>query len=162
MRVKLALAIALSHDPELVILDEPTAGLDPIVRRELLDILRGLTADEKRSVIISSHITDDIARIADYLTYMVDGSLVLQGEKDQLLSNWKRIHFREGALQAEVVELLCDVQGHAFGSSGLTRDYASLKPQLARAIAAEDVKVESLGLDDILISFVKGNRPCSV
>jgi ABC-2 type transport system ATP-binding protein len=158
MRVKLALAIALSHNPELVILDEPTAGLDPVVRRDLLEILRGITDDEKRSVIISSHITDDIARIADYITYMIDGRIILSAEKDELLSNWKKIHFKNDTLDKDLMSYLSNVQKQMFGSSGITNDYLSIKDQLAQGVAAGDIKVENVDLDDILISFVKGKK----
>ncbi len=158
MKVKLSLAIALSHNPELVILDEPTAGLDPVVRRELLDILRDVTEDENRSVIISSHITDDIARIADYITYMIDGRIVMSREKDDLLAGWKRIHFKKEAVAPDVIDSLYDVQDQMFGSTGVTRDYENIKEKLAAAVAKEDVKIENVNLDDILISLVREAR----
>lgn len=160
MKVKLSLAIALSHNPELVILDEPTAGLDPVVRRELLEILKNFTEDENRSVIISSHITDDIARTADYITYMIDGRIVMSREKDELLAGWKRLHFKKDAMPQDILLSLRDVQDQMFGSSGLTRDYNNIKDKLAAAIAQEDVKIENVDLDDILISLVKEVQKC--
>ncbi len=156
MRVKLALAIALSHNAELIVLDEPTSGLDPVVRREVLDILMNVTLDENKSVIISSHITEDITRIADYITFMINGKIHLTVEKDNLLSNWKKIHFKKGALNREISQTLSNVKEGMFGSSGITDSYLKIKDKLAAAIEKEDVKVENVGLDDILISFVKG------
>ena len=156
MRVKLSLAIALSHDPELLVLDEPTAGLDPVARRDLLELLRSVIADDHRSVLISSHITDDIERTADYITYLVGGGIILSEEKDELTARWKRIHFKAGALDDDVVRALHDVEMHAFGSSGIARDFPALRERIAEPLARGDAKVENVDLDDILISFVKG------
>jgi len=93
MKVKLSLALSLAYDPKLIILDEPTSGLDPVIRRELLETLSHITADEEHSVIFSSHITDDIARIADYIMFLIDGEVRSLSEKDTLMANWKRIHY---------------------------------------------------------------------
>lgn len=156
MRVKLSFAIALAHNPELIILDEPTSGLDPVIRREILDLLMGLIEDENRSVLISSHITDDISRIADYVAYMINGKIILFEEKDNLLSNWKKIHFRKGSLNGNIMDSLFNVNDNVFGVSGITRNYPELKEKLKKGMEEGDVKVENMGLDDILISFVKG------
>jgi len=155
MKVKLAFALALAHDPDLLILDEPTSGLDPVIRRELLDLLKAVCQQEGKSLLISSHITDDLMRIADYVTFMHEGRIILESEKDELLANWKRIHFRTGALPQDILAGLSHVEHHMFGSSGITRNYQDLKDRLADAVAREDVKVENVNLDDILIAFVK-------
>ncbi len=157
MKVKFSLAIALSHNPDLILLDEPTAGLDPLIRREVLEILRGLTVDEDKSVIISSHITDDISRIGDYVTFLYEGKIKLSGVKDELLSHWKRIHYKEGALDAETTETLKNRKKHMFGHSGLTDSYLELKDSLAQGLAEETVKLENVSLDDILIAYSKGD-----
>lgn len=155
MRVKLALAIALSHNPELIILDEPTAGLDPVVRREVLDHLQDIATEQGRSVLISSHITDDLQRIADTLVYMVDGKIALLSDKDTLMSNWKRIHFKPGSLDGEIVSGLFSTENQMFGSTGVTREYQRLKSQLERPLAEGTVQVENVGLDDILIQLAR-------
>jgi ABC-2 type transport system ATP-binding protein len=157
MKVKLSLAIALSHNPELIILDEPTSGLDPIIRREVIDFLKTFTEENEKSVVLSSHITDDISRIADYITYMINGQIVMTESKDALLSNWKKIHFTPGSLDKFVVDKLDNVESHMFGSSGLTKNYPVIKDALAPGLASGDIKVESVGLDDILIALVKGD-----
>jgi len=157
MKVKLSLAIALSHNPELIMLDEPTSGLDPIIRREVIDFLKTFTEENDKTVILSSHITDDISRIADYITYMINGRIVMTESKDVLLSNWKKVHFTPESLEKSVIDNLENVESHMFGSSGLTRDYPAIQDALAPGLASGDVKVESVGLDDILIALVKGD-----
>ena len=155
MKVKLSFAIALSHNPELLILDEPTAGLDPVIRRELLDLLLKKCQDEGKSVILSSHITDDITRIADYISFMVDGKITIADSKDNLLSNWKKIYFKNGSLTDVIEKELLSVSKQTFGSSGLTNKYMEISELLKDGISSEDIKVENINLDDILISLVK-------
>jgi ABC-2 type transport system ATP-binding protein len=131
MKVKLAFALALAHDPELLILDEPTSGLDPVIRRELLDLLREACRDEGKGVLISSHITDDLARIADYITFMNEGRIVLCAPKDDLLANWKKIHFRQDALPDGLMARLTSLEVHAFGSCGITHQFQVLRSSLS-------------------------------
>ncbi|MBN1223069.1 MAG: ABC transporter ATP-binding protein [Candidatus Aminicenantes bacterium] len=156
MKVKLSLALAISHNPELIILDEPTSGLDPVIRRDVLDFLQTVTQEGNTSVIISSHITADIARIADYITYMVNGRIALVAAKDDLQANWKKIHFSKGTLDERIILILSKVEDHMFGSSGITQKYLEIKDALKKGIADGDIKIENVGLDDILISLVKG------
>jgi len=160
MKVKLSLALALSHNPELMILDEPTAGLDPVIRRDILDRFRSFVDDEKKTVLISSHITDDITRIADYVTFLVEGKIVLSEAKDDLLSKWKRIHYKEGALDETIVKSLTSRKTHMFAHSGVTDNYPALKDSLSEGMAKEQIKIENVNLDDVLISLVKGEQSC--
>jgi len=156
MKVRFSLALALSHHPELLILDEPTAGLDPVIRREVLELLRKKSKNEGKSVIISSHITDDIMRTADLVTFLIEGKIVLTSEKDELLSNWKKIHYKKGILDTAIVKSLKRHKDHAFGSSGVTDRYLEIKDSLVQGITEGVVKIENVNLDDILISLVKG------
>jgi len=156
MRVKLSLAIALSHAPDLIILDEPTSGLDPVVRRDVLDLLHSVAAEENKTVLISSHITDDIERIADYIVYMIQGCIALFATKDELLSNWKAIHFKPGSAPDSVLDSLERVETQIFGSTGIIRDYPAIREDLAAGISSGDIRVENVGLDDILIALVNG------
>ena len=151
-----SIALALSHEASLLILDEPTAGLDVILRRTILERLRKFVADGERTVVVSSHITDGLGDIAEYIKFLDDGRLVFQSERDELLARWKRIHFKEGALPPALVRRLADVRQQPFGSSGLTRDFSAIREQLAAGIASGDVKVENARLDDILIALHQG------
>ena len=155
MKVKLSMAIALSHNAELIILDEPTSGLDPIIRRDVLDLLRKITDEENTTVLISSHITDDLERIADFITYMINGRIAKTASKDDLQANWKKIHFTKDSLDQNVLDSLGMVEDHMFGCTGITKDYLKIKDALTDGLASGDIKVEGLGLDDILISLVK-------
>ena len=95
MKMKLAIAIALSHDAKLLILDEATSGLDPIVRDEILDIFLEFIQDEEHSILVSSHITSDLERIADYITYIHEGKIVFCEPKDYLLENYVKVQFTD-------------------------------------------------------------------
>jgi len=156
MKVKLSFALALSHNPSLLILDEPTSGLDPVIRREILDLLIDLKRKEELSVLLSSHITDDLFRISDLITYMVDGRIIISEVKDELLARWKKIVYRPGVLPDAVEKRLKNVEKQLFGSSGITDDYPQLARHLAAGVSKGDVKVENVNLDDILISLVNG------
>jgi len=146
----------MSHEAELLILDEPTSGLDVVLRRTILDRLRQFVANGDRTVVLASHITDGLEEIAEYVNFLDDGKIVLQSGSDELLAQWKRIHYREGALSPSLVRQLADVREHPFAHSGLTGDFQAIREQLAAGIASGDVKVENARLDEILVAMLKG------
>ncbi|ARK24830.1 sodium ABC transporter ATP-binding protein [Sporosarcina sp. P37] len=88
MRMKFSLAMALSHHPDFIIMDEPTAGLDPIVRRELLDMMQDLIQNEEKAIFFSTHITTDLEKIADFIVFIHDGRIVFQGEKEEFTKRY--------------------------------------------------------------------------
>jgi ABC-2 type transport system ATP-binding protein len=150
----LALAMALSHEAELLVLDEPTAGLDIVHRRSLLDRLRAFVAGGDKTAIVASHVTDGLDEIADEVWFLDEGRVVAHEDKDDLLSKWKWIHFKEGALPQAIEERLVRLRRLPFAISGLTGDYAGLRNALAEPLARGDARVENASLEDILLSYI--------
>ena len=110
------LAFALSHGAELLILDEPTAGLDVVHRRALLDRLRAFVADGDRTAIVASHVTDGLDEIAEDIWFLDEGRVVAHEDKDDLLARWKWVHFKDGALPKAIEEGLVRVKRLPFGT----------------------------------------------
>jgi len=88
MKMKFSLAVALSHNADLIIMDEPTSGLDPVFRREILDILYSVIQDDTKSIFFSTHITTDLEKVADYITFINKGKIVFSQAKDDILENY--------------------------------------------------------------------------
>jgi len=107
MKMKLMLAVAMSHGARLLILDEPTSGLDPVARDELLDILRDYVAGGDTSVFFSTHITSDLERVADHITLIDHGRIVYTGTKDGLLEQHRRAH--GDSAEATIDEILIHI-----------------------------------------------------
>ena len=151
MKVKLMLAAALSHDAKLLILDEPTSGLDPVARDELMDILGEFITDENRGVLFSTHITSDLERIADYITFIIDGKLIFTGEKDELLSRYLLVKGGLSDLTAEQKTYIIGLREHSVGFEGMvkTEDRKELPP---------DMNYEKISLDEIIIYINKEAR----
>ena len=101
-------------------------------------------------------VTDDLVKIADYIYYIVNGEIVLNSDKDILLSSWKKIHYRSGVLDEKLVKKLINIQENVFGCSGITKNFHDIENLLSEEISKENVKVENIDLDDILISLTKG------
>ena len=119
MRMKLSIAAALSHDSRLLLLDEATSGLDPVVRDEMLDVLRDFIQDERRSVFLSSHIISDLEKVCDYVTFLHKGRLVLSEPKDELLERYVLARAPEEELRRIAPAAVVGVRPGAFGAEAL-------------------------------------------
>jgi ABC-2 type transport system ATP-binding protein len=151
----LSLALAFSHGAELLILDEPTAGLDVVHRRSLLDRLRALANAGDTTVIVASHITDGLDEIAEDITFLHDGLVVLRESADDLAERWKWVFYKEGSIARAVEAGFASVRRQPFGSRGLTKDFPAMRETLAPALASGDARLDHARLEDILLSFVK-------
>jgi len=155
MKVKLALALALAHKPELLILDEPTSGLDPVIRNELLELLLEVVQDENCSIFFSSHITSDIEKIADFVTFIEDGRIVISDEKDAILDKWRLLKVENNCSFAGLSERLIGVKKGEFGFSGITDDAKSFISELNGKYPDVRYKVEKISLDDLLVRIAR-------
>lgn len=153
MKSKFALAIALSHEAELIIMDEPTSGLDPVFRRELLDILSDIIQDENKAVLFSTHITSDLERTADYITFINDGKLIFSSEKDEVINNWGIIKGSDDILKNEYGKLIKGYRKTDYGVEALTD-----KMDKAKESFDASVVIETAALEDIMYFMKKGAR----
>ena len=124
MRVKYNLALALSHGAKLLILDEPTSGLDPVARDNLLDIFQGLVEGAEISILFSTHITSDLEKCADYITYINDGQIVNSSEKEAFINTYRLLNGEKSQLE-KVKDMLISYKINSFGFTGLihSRDF---------------------------------------
>jgi ABC-2 type transport system ATP-binding protein len=145
MHMKYALAIALSHDADFIVMDEPTSGLDPVFRRELLGILSGIIQDETKSILFSTHVTSDLEKIADYITFINAGEVVFTSTKDDVFENYGIIKAGKEFLTDENSKYFNGFQEHKFGFEALTSDIRE-----ARRRFKKDVVIEKATLEDIM------------
>jgi ABC-2 type transport system ATP-binding protein len=151
MKVKLQIAAALSHDAKLLILDEPTSGLDPAARDEICDLLREFVTDESKSVLFSTHITTDLEKTADYITFILDGRIVFTGAKDVLLEKYARVTGGLRELTAEQKKLVIGYREHGTGFEGML-ETAHIRKMPGAALT------EPITLDEIIIFMNKGAK----
>ncbi len=144
MKVKLMLAVALSHGAKLLILDEPTSGLDPVARDELMDILRSFVCDEQHAILFSTHITSDLEKIADYITFLQKGELMYSGETDRLMEQYVRVSGGTEELTSALRGRLHGLRQHSVGFEGMLscEDLSLIPPHaVTEALKLEDIMV---------------------
>lgn len=150
MKVKLCIAVALSHNPKLLILDEATSGLDPVMRDDILDVFLEFVQDENHSIMMSSHITTDLEKVAYYITFIHQGKVIFNKKKDDL-----RYHYgivRCGAAtfdQIDKQEILA-YRKEDYQWNVLVADKEKAKKKYKNAV------VDDATIDDILLLYVKG------
>lgn len=152
MKMKFSLATALSHQAELIIMDEPTSGLDPIFRSEILDILSEIIEDGNRSVFFSSHITQDLERAADYITFINDGKLVFSREREAVLEAFTLVKGPHDLLDSVLsLKALVGFRRDRYGFSALLNESGSL-----HGLNPERIVLERPNIDDIMLYTVRG------
>lgn len=152
MSMKLAIAVALSHDSKLLILDEATSGLDPIMRDEILDVLLEFVKEENHSILLSSHITSDLEKIADYIVFIHNGEIILNKTKDELIYEYGVIRCSESDYQNILQEDIL---------SSMKKDYqidVLIKNRKLMEKKYKNLMIDSVSLDEIMLLLVKGER----
>lgn len=149
MKVKFSIAIALSHKADLLVLDEPTSGLDPIFRRELMDILRDYIADGKRSILFSTHIISDLEKIADYITFIDSGKIIVSAAKDELLDSYFLL--KGDKIPKEIEDICLGFQQNSFG-------YEALVKRENLDLLEKNICKEKVTIDDLMNYLVMGGK----
>lgn len=146
MKVKYSLALALSHGAKLLILDEPTSGLDPVARDDLLDLFHELVASGEISILFSTHITSDLEKCADYITFIADGQIIQSAEKEEFKESYLLLNGSESEL-SRVKERMISYKVNSFGFTGLIRsqDYDP----------SSGIRAAIPSLEEIMIYFAK-------
>lgn len=152
MKMKLAIAVALSHNSKLLILDEATSGLDPVIRDDMLDILLDFAQDETHSILISSHITTDLEKIADYIVFIHEGQVVFSKPKDDLTEQYGII--KCGAAQFDALDKsdIIVYRKMDYEWQVLITDREAMKKKYPKAL------IEPATIDEIMLLYVKGER----
>ena len=147
MKMKLSIAVALSHGAELPILDEPTSGLDPVVRDEVVELFSEFTRDEQHAILISSHIVSDLEKLCDYIAFLHQGRLLLCEEKDRLLEEYGLVHLSRADFAALDSAAVIGSRRSPYGVSAVIR----------RDAVPAALPVEPVSIEDLFVLMIKGD-----
>ena len=156
MKMKLAITVALSHRPQLLILDEATSGLDPVMRDEILDVFLDFIQDEKHSILLSSHITSDLEKIADYIVFLHNGKTIFTQPKDTLIYKYGIIRCRTNEFEQISPTDVLAYQKKDFEWEVLVSDKEKAAQKYKKCV------VDNASLEEIMLLYIKGERPCEV
>lgn len=150
MSMKLSLVLAFAHHPKLLILDEPTSGLDPVVRDDLLDLFLEFVQDEEHAILISTHITSDLEKVADYVTFLHAGKLLLSKPKDELLWQYGILRCGEALFQKLESSEVLAWRKKDYSYDVLVPDREAILRKYPEAV------IDQVTMDEILLLYVKG------
>ena len=152
MRKKLEIATALSHHPKLLILDEPTSGLDPVVRDDILDIFLDFIKDEEHTILLSTHITSDLERIADEIIFIDSGQIILNENKDELLDNYGILKCDIASFNRISKEDIISYRKIKYNYEILVSDKNKIKKKYPDCI------IDKITLDELMVLIIKGEK----
>lgn len=152
MKMKLCIAAALSHRPKLLILDEATSGLDPVMREDILDVFLEFVQDENHSIMMSSHITTDLEKVADYITFIHQGRVLFTKAKDELRYNYGIIRCGSAFFERMDKEDILTFRKEEYQWNVLVADKEAARRRY------KDAVIDNASIDDILLLYVKGER----
>lgn len=152
MKTKLSIATALAHRPKLLILDEATSGLDPIIRNEILDIFLDFIQDDEHSILISSHITSDLEKVADYITFIHEGNIIFSETKDNLIYNYGLLKCKINDFDKIDKQDIIRYRKNDFNYDILVKNKQEMK------IKYKNYIIDSTNIEDIMMLYIKGSR----
>jgi ABC-2 type transport system ATP-binding protein len=149
MRMKYSLTLALSHQADLLIMDEPTSGLDPLIRSQLMEILKDYMKQGGKGVFFSTHITSDLDKVADMLILINNGRILFEEEKDILIDTHRLVKGDIKDLTDETRNLFLNIQETEFGFSGITNQLSKVQTNM------HDILIERATIEDIMLGYIE-------